>query len=130
MTGKARTTNPVAATVQAATSTIPAAVQAITSPTAGAPVTTTPTPTTDPADRWTAEDPGRRTRVRLRGAALGRVEVVAEDPEGAILAGLDRSTVIALVDAARTWLLEDARARDAAELAGTVQDSTTTGGQQ
>jgi hypothetical protein len=90
-------------------------------------VTETPTTPTDPADRWTAEDPNRRTRVRMRGAALGRVSVVAEDPDGAILADLDRPTVVGLVEAARQWLLDDARALDAAQAAGTVQDSTMTG---
>jgi len=85
-------------------------------------VTTTP----DPVDRWAAEDTTRRTKVRIRAAALGRISVVAEDPDGAILADLDRPTVLGLVDAARQWLLDDAIARDAAEQAGTVTDSTIT----
>jgi hypothetical protein len=63
----------------------------------------------------------------MRGAALGRLSVVAEDPEGAILADLDRATVAGLVDAGRQWLLDDARALDAAQAAGTVQDTTTAG---
>jgi hypothetical protein len=90
-------------------------------------VTTTPTA---PVDAWTAEDPNRRTRIRLRGVALGRIAVVAEDPDGAIPVELDRVTVLGLLDAARAWLLEDAIALDAAERAGTVTDSTTQQGRQ